>query len=398
MANKGQLSILLHGVDKWNWWRETFPNIVPDLSDLAYDYYPLYKRNLMGVNFGGVDLQGTSLGSVNLRNSDCREANLSEAILHSALLISADLRKVNLTNATLTSAILNMADLRGAILRGTNLILARFINTNLTGADLTGACLYGSAREDWIIDDIKCDYIYFDINHEIRTPKSRNFRPGEFELLYKNIPTLEYIFENGITPLDTILMDRIVQSINERNPEFDLKLDSFHSRGSPRAVFTVLHKEIADEALSLIKSEYENRVALITAQYDTLKDCYQDIIGRLPMGDTYNIYGQTASVGPGAHAHDIEFNQLWKEVGHNIDLNQLAKELSQLRTKAQKEAQTPDNFIAVAEITSAEIAAKEGKGTKVLEHLKKAGIWALDVSKNIGIALATEVIKRSMGL
>jgi hypothetical protein len=49
----------------------------------------------------------------------------------------------------------------------------------------------------------------------------------------------------------------------ETNPEFELKLDSFHSRGQPHAVFTVLHKEYAEPAIEKIKREYETSIEVL---------------------------------------------------------------------------------------------------------------------------------------
>jgi hypothetical protein len=323
---------------------------------------------------------------------------LSGAFLWSTNFIGADLRTSNLTGVTSPRVELNNAALCEENLRGADLKLARLVNTNLVRADITGAQLFGTVRDYWEIDGIKCDYIYWDLNGKNRTPKSRNFKQGEFEELYKSLPTIEYFFENGFTPLDTVLMDQIVQSINKRNPEFELKLDSFHSRGKGRAVFTVLHKEIADEALALIRSDYENRIAVITAKYESVYDCYENLIRNLPVGDTYHIHDQATVVGRGSKVHVINFNQIWNDIGQDIDLNQLAEELSQLRSRAKKAAHIPDNLVVVKEIEAAEIAAKEGKGAKLLQHLKKAGLCALEVSKDIGTALATEVIKKSMGL
>lgn len=95
------------------------------------------------------------------------------------------------------------------------------------------------------------------IEGKIRTPQKRDFIAGEFEDLYKSLPSIEYFFENGFTPIDSVIMNRVVQAINEKHPEFDLKLDSFHSRGIPHAVFTVEHKEAAKEALNQIRTEYK---------------------------------------------------------------------------------------------------------------------------------------------
>lgn len=116
------------------------------------------------------------------------------------------------------------------------------------------------------------------------------------------------------------------------------------------------------------------------------------------MGDTYNIRGQAGAVGPGAHAHDTSFNQIWNEMKNELDFEKVSEELARLRSEAQKIAKTPEELVSVGEIASAEIAAKEGSGPKMLEHLKNAGKWTLDIATNIGSTIAAEVIKKSMGL
>ena len=63
-----------------------------------------------------------------------------------------------------------------------------------------------------------------------------------------------------------------------------------------------------------------------------------------------------------------------------------------------RDAKSSDQYRALAEISDAETAAKAGQGSKVLEHLKKAGKWTFDVARDIGTDVAAEVIKKSMVL
>ena len=50
-------------------------------------------------------------------------------------------------------------------------------------------------------------------------------------------------------------------------------------------------------------------------------------------GDTYNISGQAGAVGPGAHSHDNDFQQIQS----GIDLPKLAEELGRLRAAMKGE-------------------------------------------------------------
>ena len=271
--------------------------------------------------------------------------------------------------------------------------------------NITGSNLYGTVRDSWQIEGIKCDYIFFDANGENRVPKDRNFKQGEFEELYKQLPTIEYIFKHGFTPIDAFVMNQVVQAINTRHPELELRLDSFHSRGQPHAVFTVLHKDTAEEAINQIKAGYETRIAKLETERDTLEKCFnrvleepRTIIERIEMGDRYDIKGQTGAVDPGAHAEHINFTQLWNQVSSDIDLGKLAEELSQLIGDLKQQAGEADHYRAIAEISEAESAAKDNNGSKALEHLKNAGKWAFSVAENIGTTIAAEALKKAMGL
>ena len=61
-------------------------------------------------------------------------------------------------------------------------------------------------------------------------------------------------------------------------------------------------------------------------------------------GDTYHIYTQAGAVGPGAHAHDLQFQQIWNQVQGEIDLPVLAQELENLKKKLKVEAETEEQF------------------------------------------------------
>lgn len=289
MANEAQLSILKQGVEAWNQWREAYPDEVIDLSGAKLNRAKLEKVNLSKVNLKEADLtgadlreadlHGADLGGTNLHRADLRLSklqgaklcwtDLSYAYLTVANLHNANLHKANLYNAHLDRAYLCNTNLYEAVLQE-----ARLIHANLSQATLTGTCLYGTARDDWQIDRIICEYVFWDAGSKERTPKDRDFRPGEFEELYKQLPTFEYVFEHGFTPLDAVVMDRIVQAINEQHPEFELKLDSFQSRGQPHAKFTVLHKEHVEAAKQQVTINYESRITSLEGKVEQLTQMF----------------------------------------------------------------------------------------------------------------------------
>lgn len=355
----------------------------------------LEKANLSNTNFHRAILFNANLSCANLKSASLRYTSLSQANLYGA----------DLSNAVLTNSDLCRVDLREANLREAHFLNACLTEADLSRADITGVNLYGTSRDHWRIGGIICEYIYWDLMTENRMPEDRNFSQGEFEKLYEQLPTIKYYFENGFTPIDAILMDRVVEAIKNKNPEFELRLDSLHSRGRPHATFTVLYKEVADEALNQIKSEYEARIAKLEGERNTLEKCFiraleepRTIIRRIEMGDKYKIKGQTGAVGPGAAAHDMTFNQIWNQVSPEIDMRQLSDELSQLRQGMKKESETLEHDTAIGEIAAAEIATQANDGPKALEHLKKAGKWAFNVAENIGTTIAAEALKKAMGL
>jgi hypothetical protein len=119
--------------------------------------------------------------------------------------------------------------------------------------------------------------------------------------------------------------------------------------------------------------------------------------GALIMGDQYNV-GQAGAVGPKAHAHDMTFTQMWGQASSSIDLPILASELSRLRSKLKEQATAPEHDVVVGEVALAEAAATKGEGPVVMEHLAKAGKWALEVATKIGVAVATEALRKSLGI
>ena len=301
MANHKHVEILSRGVTAWNAWRIQDPDIKPNLGGIN-----LFQANLANANLRQTDLRKTDLREADLTEVDLVKADLRSANLRAARIIGADLRSASMSGAHLIGADLSKADLRGADMRGVrldgsdlyeaqlheanlgnaNLAHTNLLGANLTGAslrgsnltqavlvaanlgeadlslaELTGARLYGSDRENWKIDGIKCRYAFWDRSGNQRTPAEHDYKPGEFEIFYRKAPTIEYLFEDGFTPLNVTVMDRVVKKIKAKSPEFELNLDSLVLRGMPRAVFSVLHREDCPKALDLITRQYHDEMA-----------------------------------------------------------------------------------------------------------------------------------------
>ena len=450
MADREQLKILKQGVEVWNAWREENPDAKINLRGAKLD-----GRDLSGANFRKADICGTSFRKavlvkadftyavINLfyeynsekeesPTTDFAKSDLTHAIFENTnialgffnnailrytywrnayeapqgveegfnntaladlavreFLISGCGQHLSLNGKNLQYTYLIEANLRNVDLRETDLRKA-----NLSRSDLTGAKLYGSAWENWIIDGIRCDYVYWDEAGEERTPPDRNFRPGEFEELYKQLPTFEYIFEQGFSPLDPLIMDRVVQAINERHKEFKLDLINFDKRGQPHATFTVCQLDFVDTAKEQVSAVYEaNRVqpenqdqlmaafmGLIENQSKSLDIIKQ--LGGSKMGDTYNISGgQVGAVGKSAIATGNTFQQI-------------INDLSRLHEEMQRTASNPKQQAAAQDVAKAEQAARQEDEPTMQQHLKNAGQWALDCAQKIGTDVVTEYLKK----
>ena len=126
MADHEQLDIVGQGVSVWNDWRESNPDVVPDLSE----------ANLVKADLRGVDLGRANLERANLTRAVLDDANLEGANLHAARLLEAQLLRANLIGANLSQVELIGAKLIGANLLNANLHLAKVAVTNLKEANL----------------------------------------------------------------------------------------------------------------------------------------------------------------------------------------------------------------------------------------------------------------------
>ncbi len=293
----------------------------------------LRKANLHDANLVEIDLSGADLRESNLRWADLRGADLNGADLRKSDLKNADLQDADLSRVDFRGSDLNKADLTetklieanmdDAILRKT-----RLISANLTGASITGGYLYGSTRDDWKIDGIKCDYVYWDKNGDLRTPENRNFKSGEFEELYKSLPEIKHYFSEDFTPITHLIMEKVVNSINQKHPEFNLTLESFDSRDQPHAVFRILHTEYKEEASQAIQNEYKETNLKLEGQVEILKELLSGTIERPQliqqanqiinnpkridnMGDTFNATsGRDTIIGTGNATMTVENTEI----------------------------------------------------------------------------------------
>ncbi|MBL8204338.1 MAG: hypothetical protein JNM09_08915 [Blastocatellia bacterium] len=163
--------------------------------------------------------------------------------------------------------------------------------------------------------------------------------------------------------------------------------------------------ELARESEDLIHPGDRDNLLTALKNLDVRKNIYHKVeeyiktdifIREINMGNKYNISGgQIGAVGDNASASGNTFNQ-WNQAGGDIKV--LAQELAKLREELGKQAKEAGHFESAAAVAKAQTAAQEGNGTSAFEHLKTAGQWALEVAKSIGVPIAIEALKKSLGM
>ena len=262
----------------------------------------LEKTQLVKANLSGRDLREVhSMKKAILESANLSRANLSGVNLEEVMLAEADLRSINLEGTYIVGANLGGADLRGASLVNANLYKSNLTNADLRnadlqGANLTGVELYGTARFNWKIGGIKCDYIYFNKKkndewewsegeERIREPRNRDFEPGEFERIHKSAPTVEIVFENGMNFLDPALLAYIAEESKETRPNLQLALRTIELKGiHPSAVFEIAAENLKDKAEEFVRVRHQeisndkNTIQGLITTVQTLSDNNRELI------------------------------------------------------------------------------------------------------------------------
>ena len=322
LPSQQHMKLIEKGPAVWNNWYDQRPDTTPDLHGADLSGRDLQGIRLNNADLCDSDLRDSNLTEANLRYADLRRVNLTKARLTKANISGGDLRNADLREANFSMAILRGADLagaqilmtrlcqadlvgaylagvnlrgailsganlrtaslgdaviantglqnaclrdaslRGAILSGADLRYADLRNADLTETNLTGARLFMSLRDKWRIENVRCNYIFLDEEGEQRYPANRNFKQGEFQALYSEVPTFEYMFENDMHWLDAAIMDYLTHQANAMKPELGLRLRSIEGEGiRPCAVFEVLTESVLEEAREQITTNYSDFLA-----------------------------------------------------------------------------------------------------------------------------------------
>lgn len=129
VSKEEHLAILRGGVEGWNDWRTSNPDVQPDLRNSNLKGTDLRSANLGWVNFNGANLEGANMISTDLKRSSCCGTNLH----------AADLGRSNMNHTNFSGADLSEANLSRTAISGTNFSRANLKNSNFTMAYLTEA-------------------------------------------------------------------------------------------------------------------------------------------------------------------------------------------------------------------------------------------------------------------
>ena len=120
LGNPKHLKILKQGVDSWNNWRKTNPQIKPNLKGVNLSEI-LPKEHI--VTTIGEESKAILLLGINLKNSSLVGANLDNAVF-----IFSNFKGSNLMGASIKNSNLSKTNLKNSNLQNTN-----FKNTNVSG-------------------------------------------------------------------------------------------------------------------------------------------------------------------------------------------------------------------------------------------------------------------------
>ena len=231
-------------------------------------FWDLSGKDLSRADLIGAKLSMANLIGANLSRADLSGASLGKANLFQANLFQADLRKADLRKADLSRADLSKCTMRDAILLDTN-----FNNADLSGADITGSMFWHVSTFGWKINNIIADFLYLTDDISKKGESKREFKKGQFEALYRHLPTIEIVFDEGFSPRDIFALNYIVELIKKEKPGTGIELTDFSNKGGyPRAIIEVLKEEFLPEIGKLLEEKIRQAQKGIPLDSSTMKN------------------------------------------------------------------------------------------------------------------------------
>jgi hypothetical protein len=206
-----------------------------------------------------------------------------------------------------------------------------------------------------------------------------------------------------MTPTIVLTADRDFKFHNGTPREYQARIVDYSDVDGVRQV---IQKEISifeEEYVDLANQEEVARYAELLIRETVRPGHYAEelrnvFVKEVYMGDKNINYGQAGAMGRHSTGTITNYGQVWQQMKSTVDLDKLAAELVELRAALRQKAQTVEEDKAVAVVAEAESEARKGNGPGALEKLARAGSWVLGVAKDIGVSLAAEALKKSLGM
>ncbi len=265
MANNEHLKLLTHGVDHWNEWRKTNPNIIPDLSDANFRGNGFMWANFSDSNFKKADLTGAHLVRTNFCNANMQNANLDGVEWRKSQCSRVDLKCASLRNANLEYSYFDNANFEGTNLSYTYFNVnscdnAKFYNAILKGVHIPDEepvigisddpSIFSLARAKGInkVDSNSLSEIVEYLNRAFNSAHNeslsvKNYRQGFLEESLEKVKSWKKLFEVKETFPDEII--EIGKTINSELIKYLKKNPKLLYKIQPR-----LFEELIAEILS----------------------------------------------------------------------------------------------------------------------------------------------------
>lgn len=234
-----------------------------NMADVSLIKAQLQRADLRGCNLCIANLRSAVFAKANLISAFLIRSNLSEANLSEANLSEADLTGANLSNANLMDA-----DLRGAFFYAANMAfadlrMAKLIDVALDGANLTGVKLWGAQRDGWSINDVICEYAYFDREGMVKT----EFMPGEFDCLYSEKMKIVLYYQDDISQFEITTLPALIKLLENKHTGSSLHLKSIQKDAGGVSVSIVVD-ESGDAKISELQESSQELQKLISELKD----------------------------------------------------------------------------------------------------------------------------------
>jgi uncharacterized protein YjbI with pentapeptide repeats len=194
-GNIEHLKVLLEAIKGkdisiWNNWREKNKEVRPDLK--------------------GIDLSRETIGEICIHAINLTDSDLKGGIFKYSNFINADFSNANCANSDFFEAKFNNVNFSKAIISGSNFITAKLIESNLcdtilddsvlmhtdlSGSKAKGVSIYRAHLVHCKINNMECEYIYYDSKRKQRFPKNRKLTIDELKKIFAmhNMITEEFI-------------------------------------------------------------------------------------------------------------------------------------------------------------------------------------------------------------